>query len=183
MTGRSGTTLIEVLVAIFVMGIGLIALLVLFPLGALRMAQAIQDEYCARAAANADAVATLQRIRTDPLVRLDAALGYDVFLDPDGRSERVLFPPTLMARATPCLSIPSACAPWVSYRPRTGSTGSPNQTYGGKGRPALRVTWSLLTPQFLKFTAGSLWWTTSTLTRTAIRNLFQASPPTSEDRA
>src|SRR5438477_55497 len=33
---RSGTTLIEVLVAIFVMGIGLIALLVLFPLGALQ---------------------------------------------------------------------------------------------------------------------------------------------------
>src|SRR5262245_20634310 len=62
---RSGATLIEVLVSIFVMGVGLIALLVLFPLGALRMAQAIQDEYCAQAGGSADAVAVVQSIRTD----------------------------------------------------------------------------------------------------------------------
>ena len=44
---RAGVTLIEVLVAIFIMGIGLLALLTLFPLGALRMAKAIQDDRAA----------------------------------------------------------------------------------------------------------------------------------------
>jgi prepilin-type N-terminal cleavage/methylation domain-containing protein len=44
MRRRSGVTLIEVLVAIFVMAIGLMALLTLFPLGALEMAQAIKDQ-------------------------------------------------------------------------------------------------------------------------------------------
>src|SRR5260221_187297 len=65
MTRRAGATLVEVLVAIFVMSIGLIALLVLFPLGALRMAQAIQDARCADAAANATAVSIAQNVRTD----------------------------------------------------------------------------------------------------------------------
>ena len=50
---RRGATLMEVLVAIFIMAIGMMALLVLFPIGALSMAQAIQDERCGQAAANA----------------------------------------------------------------------------------------------------------------------------------
>jgi prepilin-type N-terminal cleavage/methylation domain-containing protein len=54
--GQSGITLIEVLVAIFVMGIGLLALLTLFPLGALEMAQAIKDERTGVVAANAVAL-------------------------------------------------------------------------------------------------------------------------------
>jgi hypothetical protein len=54
---RSGATLIEVLVAIFVMGIGLLAILVLFPLGALNMAQAIRNDRCSQAALNAAAIA------------------------------------------------------------------------------------------------------------------------------
>jgi hypothetical protein len=39
------------------MGIGLLSLLTLFPLGALNMAQAIKDTRCAHAAANAAALA------------------------------------------------------------------------------------------------------------------------------
>jgi prepilin-type N-terminal cleavage/methylation domain-containing protein len=39
-----GVTLVEVLVAIMLAGIGLLALLTLFPLGALSMAQAIKDD-------------------------------------------------------------------------------------------------------------------------------------------
>jgi hypothetical protein len=54
---QSAATLIEVLVSIFVMGIGLLALLVLFPLGALNMAQAIRNDRCAQAALNAAAIA------------------------------------------------------------------------------------------------------------------------------
>jgi len=65
MNSRKGATLIEVLVAIFVMGIGLIALLTLFPLGAIRMAQAIQDEKCAVSVVNANAIATIKDIRND----------------------------------------------------------------------------------------------------------------------
>ncbi len=49
MKRRPGITLIEVLVAIFVMSIGLLALLTLFPLGALRMSQALQDDRSDRA--------------------------------------------------------------------------------------------------------------------------------------
>src|SRR3954469_13698210 len=49
---RRGTTLIEVLIAIFIMALGLIALLTLFPIGAVQMARAIQDERAAQVAAN-----------------------------------------------------------------------------------------------------------------------------------
>jgi hypothetical protein len=55
-TSELGTALIEVLVAIFVMGVGLLALLTLFPLGALEMAQAIKDDRTATVAANAAAL-------------------------------------------------------------------------------------------------------------------------------
>jgi hypothetical protein len=68
MSRRRGTTLVEVLVAIFVMGIGMIALLTLFPLGAIRMAQAIQDNMCSNAVVNANATATIFDIRNDPYV-------------------------------------------------------------------------------------------------------------------
>jgi type II secretory pathway pseudopilin PulG len=57
MNRRSATTLVEVLVAIFIMGIGLLAILALFPLGALQMAQALKDDRAAQAAANATALA------------------------------------------------------------------------------------------------------------------------------
>src|SRR5262249_21352821 len=57
MSHRNGVTLTEVLVAIFIMGIGLLSLLVLFPLGALNMAQAIKDERVAAAERNAEALA------------------------------------------------------------------------------------------------------------------------------
>lgn len=59
MTRRSGLTLVEVLVAIFVMGIGMIALLTLFPIGILQMAQAIRQDRCLRAAQAADTIMKL----------------------------------------------------------------------------------------------------------------------------
>jgi hypothetical protein len=101
MRNRSGTTLIEVLVSIFVMGIGLLALLTLFPLGALSMAQAIRDDRIAHAAENARSVAEAFDIRhvktgTSPfdnpgggLPNLNNIAGYDgpsypVLVDPFG---------------------------------------------------------------------------------------------------
>jgi len=62
---RKGATLVEVLVAIFVMGIGLMSLLVLFPLGALTMAEAIQNDRAATLAANAAAIGRFKQVRTD----------------------------------------------------------------------------------------------------------------------
>jgi prepilin-type N-terminal cleavage/methylation domain-containing protein len=65
MTQRPGVTLIEVLVSIFVMGIGLLAILTLFPLGALNMAQAIKDDRAGHCAATATSLAIAQDIRND----------------------------------------------------------------------------------------------------------------------
>lgn len=44
---RRGVTLLEVLAAIFLTGVGLLALLTLFPLGALDMAEAVRDDRAA----------------------------------------------------------------------------------------------------------------------------------------
>ncbi len=66
MRRRPGITLIEVLVAIFIMSVGLLALLTLFPLGALRMAQALQNDRAATAASAGANVCDAFNIRTDP---------------------------------------------------------------------------------------------------------------------
>lgn len=86
---RGGTTLVEVLVAIFIMAIGLMTLLTLFPLGALSMAQAIQDSRAGQAAANAAAIAEAKQLRHDDKVvyepnplRSDPNFRRDVFLEP-----------------------------------------------------------------------------------------------------
>jgi hypothetical protein len=65
---RHAATLVEVLVAIFIMALGLLTLLTLFPLGALSMAQAIQDDRAGHAAANAMALAAARNLRNDPVV-------------------------------------------------------------------------------------------------------------------
>jgi hypothetical protein len=64
-TRRVGATLIEVLIAIFVMCIGLLCVLTLFVLGAQRMATAFKDDACARAAVNARAYAQIKGLRND----------------------------------------------------------------------------------------------------------------------
>jgi type II secretory pathway pseudopilin PulG len=70
MRTRSGITLVEVLVAIFIMGVGLLAILVLFPLGALNMARAIRDDRAMQCAAQAEVIANLWDLRHDPAVNL-----------------------------------------------------------------------------------------------------------------
>lgn len=97
---RRGITLLEVLVAIFVMAIGMLALLTLFPLGALSMRQALKDNRCQQAAVNATAVAIARDIRNDanvvnwmtnglPPTNWPAGTSYDgpsnpVYVDPIG---------------------------------------------------------------------------------------------------
>src|SRR5579862_7048464 len=68
MKTRSGVTLLEVLVSIFIMGIGLLSLLTLFPAGAVKMTQAMKDARCAEAGNNARCVCFSQNIMHDPNV-------------------------------------------------------------------------------------------------------------------
>jgi hypothetical protein len=65
---RAGVTLIEVLVSIFVVALGLLALLTLFPLGALSMAQAIKDDRVAQTAANAVATIKVMNVLSDQTI-------------------------------------------------------------------------------------------------------------------
>jgi prepilin-type N-terminal cleavage/methylation domain-containing protein len=51
---RRGLTLTEVLVALFILAIGLLAIMSLFPIGALRVAAAMKDDRCAYAASNSE---------------------------------------------------------------------------------------------------------------------------------
>jgi hypothetical protein len=89
MAHRAGLTLTEVLVAIFITGIGMVSLLVLFPLAALKMNQAIKDQRaadCARiAAAYARALPTTSvnqlGLREDPAF-YNTATGTSYYTDP-----------------------------------------------------------------------------------------------------
>src|SRR5262245_40260831 len=108
MTRQSGVTLIEVLVAIFITGVGLLALLVLFPLGASEMAQSVRDDRTGHLKESMAATATIWNIRTDARVnqamlasappwqgslpaRDPAGPSYAVLVDPIGVNS---FPPT-----------------------------------------------------------------------------------------
>src|SRR5579859_7906475 len=73
MKARAGVTLIEVLLAIFIMAIGLLALLTLFPVGAVSMAQAIRDDRVAQGAQQATAYANALNFRNDTALGLQAA--------------------------------------------------------------------------------------------------------------
>lgn len=56
---RPGLSLLEVIVALFVMAIGMISLLTLFPLGALQMGQALRDARAAETCSQADTMMRL----------------------------------------------------------------------------------------------------------------------------
>src|SRR5579875_3354803 len=63
MTRRPAVTLMEVLIAMFIMAIGMMALLALFPVGAVSMAQALKDDRCAYASLMAENVAIATNVR------------------------------------------------------------------------------------------------------------------------
>jgi hypothetical protein len=73
--------LVEVLVAIFVMGIGCLAILAMFPLGAMNMARSIKDDRCGHAGANARAIAIGHNINFDGNIEAFNATTERVFFD------------------------------------------------------------------------------------------------------
>jgi hypothetical protein len=78
---RPAVTLTEVLIAIFLMGIGLMAILSLFPLGASQMAQALQDQRAAEAATMAAGYA---RVIWKQACDADTNTGQSKFYDSTG---------------------------------------------------------------------------------------------------
>jgi Tfp pilus assembly protein PilV len=68
MNRRSGITLVEVLVAILIMGVGILAIFTLFLVGMLNYKQAMQDDRVVQAATIANAIALARNIRNDPNV-------------------------------------------------------------------------------------------------------------------
>jgi hypothetical protein len=126
-------TLLEVLVSIFIMGIGLLALLTLFPLGATTMAQAMKDARTGETGMNARSVCFSQNVAHDPNVLPlfytggGAAGGptdlrtltwngpsYPVYVDPIG----VWYITGLSASLAPSPTVPQP----YSYLPRTFSS-------------------------------------------------------------
>jgi hypothetical protein len=68
MRRRPAVTLLEVLIALFIMAIGMLALLVLFPLGAFSMGRALKDDRCATAASMAEQFAIANDLRHDTAI-------------------------------------------------------------------------------------------------------------------
>jgi hypothetical protein len=157
MKPRAGITLIETLVAIFIMAIGLLALLTLFPLGALNMAQAIRDQRLNEAAEQANAIADARAVRTDTSVTAAFANGgvgalpgywpghsYPVFVDPWGR--RIGSPASLGPVQRVDLSFTNNSRPntfrWCALQDELTfqPDGTPDLTSGLQREP--RTTWA-----------------------------------------
>jgi hypothetical protein len=92
-TARPAVTLIEVLIAIFVVALGLLALLTLFPLGALSMGQAIKDDRVALTAANAVATIKVMDVLSDNNVNAALSMNGNNTFDPSQPGCAVLFDP------------------------------------------------------------------------------------------
>ncbi|HTU21949.1 MAG TPA: prepilin-type N-terminal cleavage/methylation domain-containing protein [Gemmataceae bacterium] len=120
MTRRPAVTLIEVLVTMFIMAIGMLALLVLFPLGAVSMGQALKDDRCASTAAMAENVANAMNVRYDSNVV--AAFGNSattpkmVYVDPEATTNGyTAFLGGLIPRTPPSFAtIPHLADRWFS---------------------------------------------------------------------
>jgi hypothetical protein len=111
MKRRAGVTLMEVLVAIMICSIGLLALMTLFPLAAIEMAMSVKDDKMGHVKHNIGSSANLFGIRTDPIL-VNAMLNpggglpalnpndptqgtgpsYPIFVDPNGWNANIADP-------------------------------------------------------------------------------------------
>jgi hypothetical protein len=117
-TPRKGVSLIEALMAIFVTAIGLLSLLVLFPVGAFRMAQAITDDRSAHLATNAFALVQAHNFRDDQVNENAIFMGFQngaptspALTTLDGPSYPVYVDPTRILPTSPASTIGTTAAP------------------------------------------------------------------------
>lgn len=102
MIRRPAVTLMEVLIAMFIMAIGMMALMALFPVGAVSMYQALKDDRCASAASMAENVAIAQDLRHDPVVTQNLNASSVVYVDPYGANQGfTVVGTTALPRVTP----------------------------------------------------------------------------------
>jgi hypothetical protein len=140
---RHGTTLMEVLVSIFVMAIGLIALLALFPVGAFEMADALRDSRISACIANATSIASAWNLRHESNVTQAFSLPGSVanFVD-------VSQPPWIMGPSYPVYVDPMGATTYAlnSYSRNWVAALAPMTSYTGQGRAGIRrVTTSFAT--------------------------------------
>jgi prepilin-type N-terminal cleavage/methylation domain-containing protein len=152
MLRRPGMTLMEVLMAIFVMGIGLLSVLAMFPLGASTMARAIKDDRAGHAAANAKAIGNAQNVRFDPtfLQKNDPR-------DVTGKTKMWLFDNpdptkgfTNAAPYGPSYTVVVDSVGWLSYSASSGA----RDWVGGStslGVPRVRASFATNTASMLKW--------------------------------
>jgi prepilin-type N-terminal cleavage/methylation domain-containing protein len=166
MRARPGVTLLEVLIAIFIMGIGLLALLALFPLGAATMTQAMRDARLAEAGHNGKGVCFSQNIMHDGNVNplyLSGAPGsppllpdwngpsYPVYVDPigvwyiTGMSNQIApnFPRIASSQTTNSASALRWCSLHDDYT-FDNSGSAINAATGGVVERESRYTWAYL---------------------------------------
>lgn len=94
---RAGFSLVEVLVAVFIVSVGLIALLTLFPLGAMQMAQAFRDDRSQQCALQGDG-----KMRDHWRWRVVEGPGNDAFVAASTtRTAPACLPPSPTPAATP----------------------------------------------------------------------------------
>lgn len=149
MKNRLGITLTEVLVAIFIMGIGLLSLLALFPLGAVNMAQAIKDQRTTDFAIQSTGFASTKigNVRNDFLVR-SAYVNSDIvngagrinndlrLVGPNANIPRVPMPDPQLGAGLPVYVDPLGVF-FGTPTPRAGATsGIPGNAVGIPNNPA-----------------------------------------------
>jgi hypothetical protein len=130
---RPGVTLVEVLAAIGIMAIGMLAVLVLFPVGALSIAKALKDDRCGTIAGNGHAIAAAMLIGNDN-TDLDAVPATNPTFGIYNVLDENYVPPQekptdpVYQRANPkSLGYPVYVDPFYVYSGVTGNTGDPNE--------------------------------------------------------
>ena len=139
---RRGLTLIEVLVALFIMLIGVVSVLVLFPVGIRSVHQAILDTRGTILAQSAWAQADLLGLGTDPL-----------HLDPSPAVAPGPAPPLGLNAPMNFLQI---AAPALPQRQRLPATG--NRDARRRRRQLLRLAGSGRRPTVRDRVANTAWW-------------------------
>lgn len=112
--GRRGVTLTEVLIAMFVLAIGMMGILALFPLGAAQMAQAVKDERTAQLAAICEG--HMRIFWRNACIKGDGSLVDDTTLF-TYNPPNILGDPALMALDNPNVPLGTPPATFVSTDP------------------------------------------------------------------